>query len=99
LNGHNSLPRFIAASSSYPCCSQEDVAMRNEFWDEIEDTLFAVAIAAAIGLGAANLAVQVTKERATLDAAAASERLSQLAYPQVSPEAIDVEAGKTAPAS
>jgi hypothetical protein len=73
--------------------------MRNEFWDEIGDTLFAVAIAAAIGFGAANLAVQVTKERASFDAAAASERLSQLAYPPASPDAVDVEAGKIPPAS
>ena len=38
------------------------VVMRNEM-DEIADTLFAVAIVAAIGFGAANLAVQVNKER------------------------------------
>jgi hypothetical protein len=30
------------------------MAMRNEFLDEIGDTLFAVAVAGAIGLSAAN---------------------------------------------
>ena len=43
--------------------------MRNEFLDEIGDTIFAIAIAAAIGLAAANLAIQITNERAVLDAA------------------------------
>ena len=56
--------------------------MRNEFLDEIGDTLFAVAVAGAIGLGAANLAIQVNKERAALDASAASNMFGQLAYPQ-----------------
>jgi hypothetical protein len=42
--------------------------MNNHLMDEIGDTLFAIAMAAAIGLGAANLAVQVNKERAALDA-------------------------------
>jgi hypothetical protein len=56
--------------------------MRNEFLDEIGDTLFAVAVAGAIGLSAANLAIQVNKERAALDASAASHMLGQLAYPQ-----------------
>jgi hypothetical protein len=40
--------------------------MNNHLWDEIGDTLFAIAMAAAIGLGVANLAVQVSKERAAL---------------------------------
>ena len=43
----------------------EDMAMRNEFLDEIGDTLFAVAVAGAIGaigLRAANLAIQVRNE-------------------------------------
>jgi len=53
--------------------------MRNDFLDDIGDTLFAVAMAAAIGLGAANLAIQVNKERAALDASAASQKLGQLA--------------------
>jgi len=59
--------------------------MRNDFLDEIADTLFAVAMVAAIGFGAANLAVQVNKERAALGAAAASQKLGQLAYPPLSP--------------
>ena len=50
---------------------KEDMAMREQFTDEIGDTLFAVAMAVAIGIGAANLAVQVSKERAALDAAIA----------------------------
>lgn len=58
--------------------------MRNEM-DEIADTLFAVAIVAAIGFGAANLAVQVNKERTAFDAAVASQKLGQLAYPPLSP--------------
>ena len=56
--------------------------MRNEFLDEIGDTLFAVAVAGAIGLSAANLAIQVNKERAAFDASAASHMLGQLANPQ-----------------
>jgi hypothetical protein len=55
------------------------MAMRNGFWDEIGDTLFAVAIAAAIGISAANLAVQVNKERAAFDAA--SQKLGEVVYP------------------
>jgi hypothetical protein len=58
------------------------MAMRSEFLDEIGDTLFAVAVAGAIGLSAANLAIQVNKDRAAFDASAASHRLGQLAYPQ-----------------
>jgi hypothetical protein len=73
----------------YPCCSQEDTVMRNEFLDEIGDTVFAVAMVAAIGLGAANLAVQVNKERAAFDVAAASQKLGQLEYPQPSPVAVE----------
>ena len=46
--------------------------MRDQFKEEIADTLFAVAMAVAIGIGAANLAVQVGKERAALDAAIAA---------------------------
>jgi hypothetical protein len=37
--------------------------MRDEFLQEIGDTLFAVAVAGAIGLSAANLAVQVNTGR------------------------------------
>jgi hypothetical protein len=58
-----------------------DVAMRNEYLNEIGETLFAVAIAAAIGLGAVNLAIQVNKDRAAFDAAAASQKLGQLTNP------------------
>jgi len=43
--------------------------MRDLFTEEIGDTLFAIAMAVAIAIGAANLAVQVGKERAALDAA------------------------------
>jgi hypothetical protein len=60
----------------------EDMAMRSEFLDEIGDTLFAVAVAGAIGLSAANLAIQVNKERTTFDASAASHMVGRLAYAQ-----------------
>jgi hypothetical protein len=53
--------------------------MRNYFLDG--DTLFAIAVAIAIGFGAANLGIQVTKERAAFDASAASQKLGQLTYP------------------
>jgi len=42
--------------------------MKNELLDEIGDTIFTIAIAAAIGLAVANLAIQITA-RAVLDAA------------------------------
>jgi hypothetical protein len=74
---------------------QEDIAMRNHFFDEIGDMLFAVAMAAAIGLGAANLAIQVNKERAALDASAAGQKLGQLAYPP-SPGTADKRPGEPA---
>jgi hypothetical protein len=45
------------------------MAVRNEILDEIGDTIFAIAMAAAIGLATTNLAIQVTNERAVLDAA------------------------------
>ena len=51
--------------------------MRNHFLDG--DTVFAVAVAVAIGFSVANLAIQVTKERAAFDASAASQKLGQLA--------------------
>jgi hypothetical protein len=44
--------------------------MRTDYLDELGDTVFVVAMAGAIGLGAANLAVQVNKERDAFDAAA-----------------------------
>jgi hypothetical protein len=47
----------------------DELAMRTTFLDEIGDTIFAIAMAAGIGIGASNLAIQVTKERAVLDAA------------------------------
>jgi hypothetical protein len=53
------------------------MAMRTEHLDEIGDTLFAVAMAGAIGLGAANLAVQVNKERATFDSIANGQKFGQ----------------------
>jgi hypothetical protein len=43
--------------------------MRNEFLNEIGDSIFAIAMGAAIGLAATNLAIQITHERAALDAA------------------------------
>jgi hypothetical protein len=50
---------------AYTCCSSGaqvgGYGMRNEFLDEIGDTLFGVAVAGAIGLSAANLAIQVNK--------------------------------------
>ena len=42
--------------------------MKNEFLDEIGDTIFTIAMAAAIGLAVANLAIQITA-RAVLDTA------------------------------
>ena len=38
--------------------------MRTKFLDEIGDTIFAIAMAAGIGIAESNLAIQVTKERA-----------------------------------
>ena len=70
--------------------------MRNEL-DEIGDTLFAVAMVAAIGFAAANLAVQVNKERAAFDAAAASHKLGQLAYPPLSPRTGLADGDETLP--
>ena len=60
--------------------------MRNEFLDEIGDTLFAVAVAGAIGLSAANLAIQVNKEKAASDAEAPSQKLSDFTHPPRSPD-------------
>jgi hypothetical protein len=61
--------------------------MKNHFLDG--DTLFAVAVAVAIGFSAANLAIQVTKERAAFDPFAAGQKLGQLTYPPPSPGAAD----------
>ncbi|HMA74350.1 MAG TPA: hypothetical protein VKP67_23100 [Xanthobacteraceae bacterium] len=69
--------------------------MRTEFLDELGDALFAIAMAGAIGLGIANLAVQVTQERIAFDAAASGHNLDQLTYPRpadakdIRPEATD----------
>jgi len=65
--------------------------------DEIGDTLFAVAMVAAIGFGAANLAVQVNKERAAFDAAAASQKPSRLAYPPLPPRTGRTDGDETLP--
>ena len=70
--------------------------MRNGFWDEIGDTLFVAAIAIAIGLVAANLAIQVNKERAAFDAA--NQQLGQLVDPLSSRDA-GAGAEKILPAS
>ena len=56
--------------------------MRNKFFDEIGDTLFAVAVAGAIVLCTANLAIQLNNERAALDASAARNMSGELASPQ-----------------
>jgi hypothetical protein len=61
--------------------------MRNEFLDEIGDTLFAVAVAGAIGLSAANLAIQVNKERAAFNASAASQMLLRFGTGSLAPDA------------
>jgi hypothetical protein len=72
--------------------------MRNEFLDEIGDTLFAVAMAAAIGLGAANLAIQVSKERAAFNADGGTQEVSHLARPQLSPDVGTTAGEKISPA-
>jgi hypothetical protein len=74
------------------------MAMRNEFFGQIGDTLFAAAIAAAIALGAANIPIQVNKERAVLEAAAASQKLGQLVYPPPPRNAGETAADSTPPA-
>ncbi len=71
--------------------------MRNEFLDEIGDALFAFAVAAAIGFGAANLAIQVNKERAAFDARAGSPNLSHLANPPRLPDTETRAIDKTPP--
>lgn len=55
--------------------------MRTDYLDELGETLFVIAMAGAIGIGAANLAVQVNKERAAYDAAALSHKTGQAAGP------------------
>jgi hypothetical protein len=55
--------------------------MRIQFFDELGDTLFAVAMVGAIGLAASNLAVQVNKERGAFDAAAIMRQVGQVPSP------------------
>lgn len=71
--------------------------MRSDFLDDIGDTLFAVATAAAIGLGAANLAIQVNKERAAFDTGAGSPKVSGLAHPPLPPDPKITDVDKTPP--
>jgi hypothetical protein len=71
------------------------MVMRNEFIDEIGDTLFAVAVAGAIGLSAANLAIQVNKERAASDAGAANQKLGHFAHLPRSPNTQITDVDKT----
>ncbi len=71
--------------------------MRKGSWDDLGDTLFVVAIAAAIGVGAANLAIQVNKERAAFDTA--SQKLGELTEPPLSPDAASTGAERVLPAS
>jgi hypothetical protein len=49
--------------------------VRTDFFDEVSDTIFAIAMAAAIGFGAANIGLQVSKQWAASGAAAASQTL------------------------
>jgi len=72
--------------------------MRNALFDEIGDMLFAAAIAAAIGIGAANIPIQVNKERAALEAAATSQKLGPVVYPPTSRDGGDIDTDKTPPA-
>jgi hypothetical protein len=69
--------------------------MQTEFLDELGDTLFAVALAGAIGLGAANLAIRVNQERTAFDAARTSQAVGQPAYPTPSTATKDARPGET----
>ena len=60
----------------------EYMLMRNEFIVETLETLFPLAIAAAIGVCAANLGVQITKERAALDAVVARHEQIAVSFPR-----------------
>jgi hypothetical protein len=55
--------------------------MWTDFFDDLGDTLFAVAVAGAIAFGAANLAVRVNLERAAFDTAHSSQKLGELVNP------------------
>jgi hypothetical protein len=68
--------------------------MRNHFLDE--DVLFAVAVAVAIGFSAANLAIQLNKERAAFDAPAASQKLGRSTYPPPSASAAETHSNEPA---
>ena len=71
--------------------------MQSEFLDEIGDTLFAAAVAAAIGLAAANLAIQVNKEQAAFDAGTGSPKLSRIVLPPPSQYGPTTDVDKTGP--
>jgi hypothetical protein len=71
--------------------------MQSELLDEIGDTLFAAVVAAAIGLGAANLAIQVNKEQAAFDAGTGSPKLSHIVPPPPSPDVPITDLDKTGP--
>jgi hypothetical protein len=58
--------------------------MRNQFVVEILETLFPLAIAAAVGVCAATLGAQLTKERAALDAVVARQDRG-VPFPQLTP--------------
>jgi hypothetical protein len=51
------------------------MAMRTAYLDELVDTLFVVAMTAAIGIGAVNLAVQVNKEKAAFETTSISRNV------------------------
>jgi hypothetical protein len=50
--------------------------MKSEFLDEIGDTIFTIAMAAAIGLVVANLAIQITARAVFDDASVSHEGVS-----------------------
>jgi hypothetical protein len=59
------------------------MAMRTDLWDKIAekiDLLFVIAMAAAIGLAALNLVLQLNNDQAAIDAVAATQKLGQLIY-------------------
>jgi hypothetical protein len=74
-----------------------DAVVRTELFDELSDTIFTVAIAAAIGLGAANIGVEVTKQQAASHAPA-GEKLGKFSEPSRSPSPgrTDVDAARLA---
>jgi hypothetical protein len=59
------------------------MAMRTDLLDKIAekiDLLFVMAMAAAIGIAAINLALQLNNDQAAFDAVTASQKLGQLVY-------------------